>query len=117
MQRRHFLFSPALLLFSLLARSSTVSRNAQYAEKYFSSKLSPIDPLFGVIASFVVKQRWVSISLVQRRFKLGYNRARCIIEDLELVGVTLPPDKHHRRKVRRLGAPMIETICIETRQG
>ena len=48
------------------------------------------DPLYNEIVEFVVKQGKASASLLQRRFKLGYNRAARVIDLLEERGIIGP---------------------------
>ncbi len=48
------------------------------------------DPLYDEIVEFVVKTQKASASLLQRRFKLGYNRAARIIDLLEERGIIGP---------------------------
>ena len=48
------------------------------------------DPLYDEIVEFVVKSQKASASLLQRRFKLGYNRAARIIDLLEERGIIGP---------------------------
>ncbi|SFR50970.1 DNA translocase FtsK [Thiomicrospira sp. ALE5] len=45
------------------------------------------DPLYDQVVAFVVEGGRVSISMVQRRFKIGYNRAARIVEAMEAAGV------------------------------
>lgn len=46
-----------------------------------------MDELYDQAVEFVTHSRKVSISSVQRRFKVGYNRAARIVEDMERAGV------------------------------
>jgi len=46
-----------------------------------------IDPLFDQAVEFVVDKRRASISGVQRQFRIGYNRAARIIEQMEVQGI------------------------------
>ncbi len=48
------------------------------------------DPLYNEIVDFVVEQGKASASLLQRRFKLGYNRAARVIDLLEERGIIGP---------------------------
>jgi S-DNA-T family DNA segregation ATPase FtsK/SpoIIIE len=48
---------------------------------------------------FVTETRKASISSVQRRFKVGYNRAATMIEDMEAAGVVSPPESNGSRVV------------------
>lgn len=48
------------------------------------------DPLYDQVVEFVVQTRKASISSVQRRFKIGYNRAARLVEDMEKSGLVGP---------------------------
>ncbi|MDQ5884410.1 MAG: segregation ATPase FtsK/SpoIIIE, family, partial [Pseudomonadota bacterium] len=48
------------------------------------------DPLYDQVVEFVVQNRKASISSVQRRFKIGYNRAARLVEEMERVGILGP---------------------------
>ena len=48
------------------------------------------DPLYNEIVDFVVQTGKASASLLQRRFKLGYNRAARVIDLLEERGIIGP---------------------------
>ena len=50
------------------------------------------DPLYNDIVEFVISTRKASASLLQRRFKLGYNRAARIIDLLEERGIKVELD-------------------------
>lgn len=45
------------------------------------------DELFDEAVSFVVEQNGASASLIQRRFKVGYNRAARLIDQMETYGI------------------------------
>lgn len=62
---------------------------------------SESDPLYDEAVAFVTESRKASISSVQRRFKIGYNRAARIIEDMENAGVVSPPETNGSREVLR----------------
>ncbi|WP_445157607.1 recombination-associated protein RdgC [Halomonas sp. E14] len=57
------------------------------------------DPLLSEAKAFVIESGRASISAVQRKFKIGYNRAAHLIEDLERQGVVSPMDNSGARKV------------------
>jgi S-DNA-T family DNA segregation ATPase FtsK/SpoIIIE len=57
------------------------------------------DPLYDQAVEFVVHSRRVSISSIQRRFKIGYNRAARIVEDMERAGVVSSMDHSGLREV------------------
>jgi S-DNA-T family DNA segregation ATPase FtsK/SpoIIIE len=57
------------------------------------------DSLYDEAVQFVTESRKASISSVQRRFKIGYNRAARIIEDMENAGVVSPSESNGSREV------------------
>ncbi|KTD24749.1 cell division protein FtsK [Legionella lansingensis] len=50
------------------------------------------DPLYDQAVEFVIQSRKASISAVQRRLKIGYNRAARLIEEMERTGIVGPLD-------------------------
>ncbi len=50
------------------------------------------DALYAEVLAFVEEQGKVSISLVQRRFKIGFNKAALMVEQLERDGIVGPAD-------------------------
>jgi S-DNA-T family DNA segregation ATPase FtsK/SpoIIIE len=48
------------------------------------------DPLYDQVVEFVIENRKASISSVQRRFKIGYNRSARLVEEMERVGILGP---------------------------
>lgn len=50
------------------------------------------DPLYDQAVEFVVQSRKASISAVQRRLKVGYNRAARLVEEMERTGIVGPLD-------------------------
>ncbi|MDT4290900.1 DNA translocase FtsK 4TM domain-containing protein [Methylomonas sp. MO1] len=63
------------------------------------SEDSESDALYDEAVAFVTESRKASISSVQRRFKIGYNRAARIIEDMENAGVVSMPETNGSREV------------------
>lgn len=63
---------------------------------------SGLDPLFDQAVSFVAESRRGSISSVQRKFKIGYNRAARLIEQMETEGIVSAPGHNGNREVRVL---------------
>jgi S-DNA-T family DNA segregation ATPase FtsK/SpoIIIE len=49
-----------------------------------------MDPLYDQVVEFVIQNRKASISSVQRRFKIGYNRSARLVEEMERVGILGP---------------------------
>lgn len=58
-----------------------------------------VDPLYDQVVEFVTDSRRGSVSGVQRRFKIGYNRAARIIEQLEAQGIVSSPGHNGNREV------------------
>ncbi|RUR98473.1 DNA translocase FtsK 4TM domain-containing protein [Pectobacterium polaris] len=65
-----------------------------------------LDPLFDQAVEFVVDKRRASISGVQRQFRIGYNRAARIVEQMEAQGIVSSPGHNGNREV--LAPPSIE---------
>jgi len=57
------------------------------------------DPLFDEAAGILGDTGRASTSYLQRRLKIGYNRAARIMEELENAGLVSPPDVQGNRKV------------------
>jgi DNA segregation ATPase FtsK/SpoIIIE, S-DNA-T family len=57
------------------------------------------DSLYDQAVQFVTESRKASISSVQRRFKIGYNRAATMIEDMEAAGIISPAETNGTRVV------------------
>lgn len=57
------------------------------------------DPLFDEAVFFVTKARRVSISSVQRKLRVGYNRAARIVEEMEAAGVVSEMAHNGQREV------------------
>jgi DNA segregation ATPase FtsK/SpoIIIE, S-DNA-T family len=66
---------------------------------YGSSGNSGADALYDEAVHFVTDSRKASISSVQRRFKIGYNRAASIIEEMEKAGVVSAAESNGTRVV------------------
>jgi S-DNA-T family DNA segregation ATPase FtsK/SpoIIIE len=58
-----------------------------------------LDALYDEAVRFVTESRKASISSVQRRFKVGYNRAARMIEDMEKAGIVGPAETNGSREV------------------
>lgn len=64
------------------------------------------DPLYDDAVRIVTESRRASISLVQRRLRIGYNRAARMMEEMESAGVVSSMDHNGSREVLAASAPM-----------
>ncbi|PYB29991.1 DNA translocase FtsK, partial [Pseudomonas aeruginosa] len=64
-----------------------------------SGEGSEDDPLYDEAVRFVTESRRASISAVQRKLKIGYNRAARMIEAMEMAGVVTPMNTNGSREV------------------
>jgi S-DNA-T family DNA segregation ATPase FtsK/SpoIIIE len=60
---------------------------------------SEADPLYDEAVNFVLESRRASISSVQRKLKIGYNRAARMIEAMEMAGVVTSMNTNGSREV------------------
>jgi S-DNA-T family DNA segregation ATPase FtsK/SpoIIIE len=59
----------------------------------------PVDEMYDRAVAIVSETQSVSISMIQRRLRIGYNRAARIVEYMEREGVVSPPDGTNKREV------------------
>ena len=57
------------------------------------------DELYDLAVAYVVDQGKASTSMIQRQFKIGYNRAARIVEVMEMEGVVGAADGARPRKI------------------
>ena len=62
------------------------------------------EPLYDEAVAFVLESRRASISAVQRKLRIGYNRAARLIEAMEQAGLVSPMDGQGGREVLVPGA-------------
>lgn len=72
--------------------------------------LSDLDPMFEEAARVVVRHQQGSVSLLQRRLKLGYSRAARIVDQLEQAGIVGPSEGSKAREVIVENEEQLETI-------
>ena len=81
-----------------ITRESSDS-NDGYSMNGDGSSNSETDALYDEAVAFVTETRKASISSVQRRFKVGYNRAATMIEDMEAAGIVSAAESNGSRVV------------------
>ncbi len=85
-------------------------RPAEYDERFLaesdeesggdiSTTVDDIDPLFEEAKQIVLNDKKTSISYLQRRLQIGYNRAARIVEQLESMGVVSAPNAKGNREI------------------
>jgi DNA segregation ATPase FtsK/SpoIIIE, S-DNA-T family len=62
------------------------------------------DALYDEAVQIVIDTNQASISMIQRRLRIGYNRAARMVEQMEREGLVLPADGARPREVRMRGA-------------
>ena len=72
--------------------------------------LGEMDPMFEDAARVIVRHQQGSVSLLQRRLKLGYSRAARIVDQLEEAGIVGPNDGSKARIVIVENDEQLETI-------
>ncbi|WP_157443160.1 DNA translocase FtsK [Colwellia piezophila] len=68
-------------------------------EQAEGSEAEDVDALYDEAVNFVTAKRRVSISSVQRQFRIGYNRSARIVEQMEMQGVVSTPGNNGAREV------------------
>ena len=76
----------------LIPDASTGEVISSYDEEYE-------DPIYNEVVEFAIESGKISASLLQRRFRVGYNRAARIIDLLEERGIVGPPNGSKPREV------------------
>ena len=72
--------------------------------------LNDLDPMFEDAARVIVRHQQGSVSLIQRRLKLGYSRAARIVDQLEQAGIVGPSEGSKAREVIVDNEEQLETI-------
>ncbi|WP_107942307.1 FtsK/SpoIIIE family DNA translocase [Metasolibacillus fluoroglycofenilyticus] len=80
-------------------------QKAQYEESMIPTEVpqtdiaEETDDLYDEAVMLVVEQQSASVSMLQRRFRIGYARAARIVDQMEMRGVVGPPDGSRPRQV------------------
>lgn len=70
-----------------------------YVVELDSSRKKYDDPMYNEIVDFAIQTGKINASLIQRRFRIGYNRAARILDILEEKGIVGPPNGSKPREV------------------
>ncbi len=84
--------------------------NDEESEPVGEVDLNERDPLFEDAARLIVQTQQGSTSLLQRKLKLGYNRAGRIIDQLEAAGIVGPFEGSKAREVRVANEMALEQL-------
>src|SRR3546814_20363718 len=82
-----------------------------------SSSGDESDPLYDEAVRIVTETRRASISGVQRRLKIGYNRAARLAEAMEAAGVVSPPEHNGDRAVLAPPPPEYHDAAVGAHPG
>ncbi len=75
-----------------------------------SGFIQDLDPMFEEAARVIVRHQQGSVSLLQRRLKLGYSRAARIVDQLEQAGIVGPAEGSKAREVIVESEQQLDTI-------
>ncbi len=73
--------------------------NTIESESQNLEEVEDLDELFEEAKEIILKERRTSISYLQRRLQIGYNRAANIIEQMERMGILSPPNAKGQREI------------------
>ena len=82
-----------------LTVDKSVSTESAGVDDGYSSEDEYDDPIYNEVVDFAVQTGKISASLIQRKFRLGYNRAARIVDLLEERGIIGPPNGSKPREV------------------
>jgi S-DNA-T family DNA segregation ATPase FtsK/SpoIIIE len=80
-------------------------QKAQYQEEMIPTEVEVVEPheetddLYDEAVQLVVDMQTASVSMLQRRFRIGYSRAARIVDQMEMRGVVGPPEGSKPRQV------------------
>ncbi len=77
----------------------TVDITEDEEESFSAMSIDECDELYDQAVSLITRERKVSISYIQRFFRIGYNRAATIVEQMERNGVVSKPDPMGKREI------------------
>lgn len=83
----------------ILANEGGSGDNGLFLETMAQEGDAEQDPLYDQAVQIVLETRRASISSIQRRLKIGYNRAARIVEAMEVAGIVSPMESNGSREV------------------
>ncbi|NJM11214.1 MAG: cell division protein FtsK, partial [Synechococcaceae cyanobacterium SM1_2_3] len=83
----------------VLAGNGEDSESGDETENGGGGRGGEIDPLYDEAVRIVIESRRASVSGVQRRLRIGYNRAARLVEDMESAGIVGPAQPNGSREV------------------
>lgn len=83
----------------------------------FTPNEKPLDELFEKAKEIVIEMQTASVSLLQRRFRISYNRAAQLVDELEVQGVVGPSEGSKPRRVlieqQAEALPILEELQLQ----
>jgi S-DNA-T family DNA segregation ATPase FtsK/SpoIIIE len=70
-----------------------------FPNKTSSSDIGELDELYEEAKRVVIEDKKSSISYIQRKLRIGYNRSATIVEQLELTGILSAPNNKGNREI------------------
>lgn len=78
---------------------SIVESRTEGGDTKNDGETNDLDPLFDEVVAYIIETGSVSISNIQRKFSLGFNRAGRIVDQMEAQGIISEPGKGGKREV------------------
>ncbi len=82
-----------------LAKVKSKGNGARTASDFDEDEDQGYDELYDQAVTFVSRLKGASASMIQRKFRIGYNRAARIIETMEREGIVGPAEGSKPRKI------------------
>jgi len=77
----------------------TTILNLLESDSSLDDNINELDELFEEAKKIILTEKRTSISYLQRRLQIGYNRAANIIEQMERMGILSPPNSKGQREI------------------
>jgi S-DNA-T family DNA segregation ATPase FtsK/SpoIIIE len=71
------------------------------------------DGLFGEVAKLIVESGQASTSYVQRKFRIGYNRAARLMDEMEMAGIVTAPEGENKPRKILASREMLKEFGVE----